>query len=1180
MLPGWFAIFLFLAYMALLFVLARWGERAMPRLQAHAGTRKAIYSLSACVFTSSWSYFGSIGLASRQGIAYLPMFIGPMLAFAFLFPLIARMVRLTKAQNITSLADFVAARYGRSGAVAATVTGIVTLAYLPYIALQLRAVALSMAIFLDGHLPEPGDLGGTATTIILIEAVVLAAFSIAVGARRLDATQHLRGLMLVIAAESIVKLIALLVIGVFVTWGLFGGLGDLVARVEANATIAQAIQAPLGMAPLDIANAVSMIALTTAVALFIPHQFHVTVVENRDETDVRTAAWLVPLYLTATNLFVIPIAAAGLLTFSSGTLDRDLTILALPIHAHAPGVTTLTMIGGFSAATSMIFVTATVLATMIANNLVLPVVLRLQGRVAEAIPSRAPILAIRRLAIAAIFALSSLFAVWHIALPFSSIGLIALIGLVQIVPATLGGLFWWRATGRGAIGGSLAGVAVTVYTLVLPAILPRSASVLASGPFGIDALRPTDLFGLDLAPFLQALVWSLAANIVVYVLLSVSRSPTILERMQATVFLLNKPPGPASSSYARHFGLSTGDLLAGVETYVGPTTEARFRAHQAADGIAFDPNQQADASLTAFAETLLTSTIGTASAHLVIALLRRREVSREAALRIANDLAFEIQDGRDVLQHAIDVARDGMAVFDADLRLVAWNRTYRDMFDLPEALMRVGVTLERLIRSNAERGLYGEGPVEPFIAARFDVLARGTNETRLRSSPLGRVLEMRSIRLYNGGIFFTYTDATERAKTEEELAAENEWLERRVNERTEELQHLNFELARAKAEADDANISKTRFLAAASHDLLQPLNAARLYTTSLRERLRDGATVADNAGISGIAANVDASLEAVEEILGALLEISQLDAGATEMEITDFAIGGILRQLKMEFGPVAFENGLRLTVMPSTLYVRSDRRLLRRLLQNLISNAIKYTTEGRVLIGVRRVGASVRLDVADSGMGVPKSQQQAIFREFTRLPDAVKAAPGVGLGLSIVERLGRVLGHELNLRSEPGRGSVFSVTVPLASAPADTGMGLLGPATPARQRSLDGLKVAAIDDEAHILAGMEVLLRGWDCVVAKGTGLVEIETALAAVDMRPDVIIADFHIGDTDGIAVIQALRQRHGPCPAVLITADRAATVKSRAFTEDVRVLYKPVKPAALRSLLSQWRLVKSPVD
>ena len=385
-----------------------------------------------------------------------------------------------------------------------------------------------------------------------------------------------------------------------------------------------------------------------------------------------------------------------------------------------------------------------------------------------------------------------------------------------------------------------------------------------------------------------------------------------------------------------------------------------------------------------------------------------------------------------------------------------------------------------------------------------------------------------------------------------------------MRERTTELTRLNTELGRAKADAEEANISKTRFLAAASHDILQPLNAARLYVTSLVERQGSGED-------ARLVTNVDASLEAVEEILGALLDISRLDTGAMKAEIVTFRIDELLRQLEVEFAPLAREKGLKLVFVPSSLTVRSDRRLLRRLLQNLVSNAIKYTPKGRVLIGCRRRRGKLRIDVYDTGLGIPQSKKRAIFREFHRLDEGAKVARGLGLGLSIVERIARVLGHKIDLKSTVGRGSHFSVEVPLSaavplSAPQRGALGV-------DRTQLLGTVVLCIDNEPAVLDGMQTLLGGWGCLVITAPDLA---SAIAAVDdakVEPNGLLVDYHLDDGNGIDAIAELRRRFGAdLPAILITADRSPREDARLH--DIRVLNKPVKPAALRALLAQWRV------
>ena len=435
-----------------------------------------------------------------------------------------------------------------------------------------------------------------------------------------------------------------------------------------------------------------------------------------------------------------------------------------------------------------------------------------------------------------------------------------------------------------------------------------------------------------------------------------------------------------------------------------------------------------------------------------------------------------------------------------------------------------------------------------------------------RFADRGLVVEVRSNRMPDGGLVTTVTDITPSVEAAEQLERANTTLEGRVRDRTAELTRLNAELARAKADAEEANISKTRFLAAASHDILQPLNAARLYVTSLIERQGSGE---DGRLID----NVDASLEAVEEIFGALLEISRLDAGAMRPEPVSFRIDELLRQLEVEFTPLAREKGLKLTFVPCSLSVRSDRRLLRRLLQNYVSNAVKYTPKGHVLIGCRRQRNKLRIEVYDTGLGIPQSKKRAIFREFHRLDEGAKVARGLGLGLSIVERIARVLNHKIEVRSAAGRGSRFSVEVPLSSA---------APASQPQQRAISvdrsqlvGTTVLCIDNEPKILDGMETLLGGWGCRVLKAPDLAVAIAAISESKTSLNGLLVDYHLDKGNGIEAIVELRRRFGvDLPAILITADRSPHVRDEARAQDVQVLNKPIKPAALRALMAQWRV------
>jgi Na+/proline symporter/signal transduction histidine kinase/ActR/RegA family two-component response regulator len=1065
----------------------------------------------------------------------------------------------------------VAARYGKSERVAALVSLIALIGSIPYIALQLKAVSASLGVFLSAAegtaitplVPILGDLA-------LLVAIVLAGFAVAFGTRHTDATEHQDGLMIAISVESVVKLAAFLTVGFYVTFVMFGGFGGLEARLaQRNLSIDHLVRAS------DPGSFGTLIVLASCASLLLPRQFHMTVVENRAIEDVKRAAWLFPLYLVLINLFVLPIALGGLAVFRDGQVDRDMTVLALPLFEGAGGMALAAFLGGLSAATAMVIVDSVAVAIMISNHLVMPIVLRRRayGSAIGTAPAKdlsGFVLGVRRVAILVVLLLG--YAYYRVAgdAALASIGLLSFAAIAQIAPVFVGGLLWSRGTALGASAGLVVGFGVWIYTLLLPSLIREGviwSDLVIVGPFGIAALKPTALFGTVMPQLTHGVVWSLSLNILAYVGLSLWRPVNALERLQANAFVGEPDLSIAPSFRLFRASITVDELKATVARYLGDErTNRSFHGFAHSRGQRLDGRREADIHLLRYAEHLLASAIGAASSRLALSLLlRRRNVSTRAALKLLDDASAAIQYSRDLLQHAVDHARQGITVFDRNLHLVAWNRAFVDLYELPPELIRVGAPLEEVIRFNAERGSYGPGLLDELVETRLASFVDDVEPVRLKLYPSAKVVEIRSNQLPDGGIVTTYTDVTEAVAAEEESKRAHETLEQRVRERTEELTRLNDALTRAKAEADEANISKTRFLAAASHDILQPLNAARLYATSLVERDRD-------AGDASLAENIDASLDAVEEILTALLDISRLDTGAMRPQWSSFRIEEIVRQLQREFGPVAREKGLTLGFVPSSLTVRSDRRLLRRLLQNLVSNAIKYTPSGRVLVGARRRNGRLVIEVWDTGLGIPASKQKVVFREFHRLDQGAKVARGLGLGLSIVERIGRVLDHPVTLNSEPGRGSVFRVEVPVVAALP----GSIAPVETPRIAAtpLTGLKVLAIDNEPAILEGMRTLLTGWGCEVLVAADLAGALDAIRTQKTVPEAILADYHLDEGDGLEAIRSLRWKmQVDMPAVLLTADRTPAVRDAAAVMNVHLLNKPVKPAALRALLAQWR-------
>lgn len=1179
MIASWAVVLSALVYLCLLFAVAHWGDLRGGKIM-NGGSGRTIFALALAVYCSSWTFYGSVGLASRSGLDFLAIYIGPILVLGLGYPLVARVVRIAKAQNITSVADFVAARYGKSERVAALVCIIAVIGAIPYIALQLKAVSSSVQVLLAANGSSPAASAAPFFgDIALVVALLLAGFAVAFGTRHADATEHQNGLVLAIALESLVKLGAFLAVGIFVTYAMFDGFQDLVGKMGS----AGHVPALLGPTA-DPLSYVAMVVLSACAALLLPRQFHVAVVENRSFSDLKRAAWLFPLYLVLINIFVVPLALAGLHLFPGPGVDRDMTVLALPLQGGSGLITLFTFLGGLSAATAMVIVEAIAVSVMVANHLVMPLVLRRRGISADLAPGSERrnlgllLLYVRRVAIVALTLLA--YAYFRVAGEdeLAAIGLLSFAAIAQIAPAFLGGLFWRRATAHGASAGLTIGIAIWAYTLLVPILIedPATSVLLNEGPFGIAALRPTALGGVSLPQLTHGVVWSLALNVLAYVLFSLRQPATALERLQASAFMGEMSMPIAPTMRLLQASVSVGELRSAVGRFLGEErTKRSFAAFARSRGLTLDEASEADIHFLRYAEHLLASAIGASSSRLALSLvLRRQNLSTRAALQLLDEASAALQHDRDILQHALDHAQQGITVLDRDLRLLCWNQSFIDLYGFSPDLVRIGVGLEEIVRVNAQQGAYGPGAVDDLVETRLHSMLHQSGPVRVRLHPSGRVISVRSNRLPSGGLVNTYTDVTDIVAQEEARERETETLEQRVRERTEELMRLNEQLSSAKREADEANASKTQFLAAASHDILQPLNAARLYATSLSEGARDPRQ-------ASLAENVDASLDAVEEILITLLDISRFDAGAMKPRWATIPVADVFKQLSRDFGPIAAAKGLDLRFVSTSLSVRSDGRLLGRLLQNLVSNAVKYTSEGRVLVGARRRGGQLRIEVCDTGMGIPASKKKTIFREFQRLATGAKAAPGLGLGLSIVERIAKALDIGIGVESVPGKGSVFCVTVPIAPD-----LVTAVPAAPTakprgRPASLDRLTVLAIDNEPAVLEGMTILLRGWGCEVLAAGSIEEALRLIRSAPVAPSIIVADYHLDDGDGLAGIRAIRADLGvEVHAILITADRSPELRDRTNAEHVSMLNKPLKPAVLRALLSRIQTTRAAAE
>jgi Na+/proline symporter/signal transduction histidine kinase len=1152
MVQGWAVIATAFIYLFALFAVASYGDRRRGR---QVTGRANIYAFSLAIYCTTWTFFGSVGLAASSGLAFLAIYAGPIIFMVLGFGLLSRIVRLSKEERITSVADFLGSRYGKSMQVAGVACVIAVIGTVPYIALQLKAISSSVSTLISHYSLMAEEQFTAQGEISILIAITLAAFTILFGTRHADATEHQDGLMLAVALESVVKLAAFLCVGLFVTHGIYGGFGPLYEKALANQQVQEMVARGIDWTSFTIMSLLSLL-----VFILLPRQFHVTVVENHSEDELRRGRLLFPLYLVAINIFVLPIAAAGLIEYGN-TRNADSFVLLLPMASGNDLISMFAFLGGLSAGAAMVVVACVALAIMISNDLVLPILLRRQAAAKFQAPANMEqlILKIRRSAILVILFLAYLY--YRAAdntQALASIGLVSFAAIAQLAPAFFGGLFWSGANARGAIAGMTGGFLVWSKMLLLPTLLDDSHWLISA------TASPLPQIDLGLGAFGNGVVLSLCVNAIAFILVSLSRRPSTSEQTQALVFV-GKPVTRSPGKRQPPPMFSVSELVATVGRYLGAhRAERSFEAFWVSQGSRPRDTDPVDPALLAFSEQLLASAIGASSSRLVHTLLLRRFEAKERDNIELLDVASQaLQHHRDVLQTALDQVDQAITVFDANLRLSFWNRRFRRLLDLPPELGNAGTPLSQIMgelvsaQSLARQGVGAEDLERRII--------EGGEPWLLALSAMERIVEIRTSPMPGGGIVVTWHDITERILVAEALREANETLERRVEERTSELVKANQQLERATRAASEANASKTRFLAAAGHDILQPLNAAKLYTSTLLER--------SGANPDGqLAANIGKSLESVEDILGAILAISRLDTGRQETKVAAVALGRIFEQMSVEFAPFAAERGVGLRILETSLWVNSDPALLRRLLQNLISNAIKYTPKGRVVVGCRRRGDKVLIEVIDTGIGIPKEEQKNVFAEFRRLEAGARHASGLGLGLSIVERISRVLGHRVELASLTGKGTRFTIETPRAK-PDRQHKEKRAAAPAAMRHPVEGMRVIVVDNDPSILDGMQSLLAQWGCKVATAVDLAGALTAAAAIG-GPDIVLADYHLERETGLDVIDALRKEHGAAlPCALVTADRTAALRGEAEVRNVTVLNKPVRPAALRAVLSVGR-------
>jgi len=973
-----------LAYLCFLFVVAAVAER-FGRRRLVSRLRTLTYVMAVSVYCTAWTFYGSVGLAANRGLEFLTIYLGPAL-IALTWPtMLRKLVRVAKEQRITTISDFIGSRYGKSAALGTLVAVLVVVGMIPYIALQLKAVSVSFRMMI------PGDslLSGFDPTLLV--AGTLALFGILFGARNLDFTRQQTGLMTAVAVESIVKLVAFLLVGGWVTWGLFGGFGDIFTAIAASPwSRLLTLDTPPAA---SYARWAAMLLISMMAVILLPRQFHVLVVQNPRERDVHTAAWAFPLYLLAINVFVLPIAFGGLLTFGD-VASADSFILALPLRADAGLVAVTVFLGGFSAATAMIVVDSLALSKMISNDIVLPFLLR-RRRLEEVYSAS---LASTRLGILVVVTLGFLWARIE-AGPFLLVemGLLSFIAVTQCAPAVLFGLYWRRGNRKGALAGISAGFALWFYTLIVPAVVKDGAvpiSLLEAGPLGIGWLRPTALFSLEgLDSISHGVFWSLFVNVAAYLLVSIFTAQDADERSQAAAFvgLVEKAepsPTPAILSVPEierllHLYVPAEDADAILGELLGGKTPRELSLPDLLD-------------LRIRLERMLAASLGAAAARYIIE--DRFTISKGEAQELVESfqtMQRSLGKSERLLASVVESVEDCIFTTDVEGRLITLNPAGRRLLGRDAAAgpltrldvldeadrRRVGPAIKRAVAN----GRPWRGAVQGLTRARRRFPAHLAVSCVFDEK--GQVL----------GTVGVLRDLTEQVATQQRLI------------QREKLASLG-EMA-----------------AGVAHEIRNPLGGIKMATNLLSSSAMNDRRISQE-----MAQSITSGIAEIEAIIADLLDYAR----ETRLDCQEYALGRILAPVVEACAADGRARGVRVVAhgLEDAVVASVDGQRLRQVFTNIMQNALEATERqrsGRVEVRLHQRETAGVVEIADNGVGIQPEHREKIF-----LPFYTTKPTGTGLGMAIVKKIMDLHGGEIEIDSAPGRGTTIRLIIPRSPLPA------------------------------------------------------------------------------------------------------------------------------------------------
>lgn len=1132
-------------YLLVVFWIAGYGDRR--QFVEQSWTRHPlVYAMALGVYCTSWTFYGLVSTAAEKSWSFAPILLGPLLLFVFGQPFLRRIATLCRQENVRSIADFMASRYGKRRGIATSITLIVFIATIPYIALQIKAVTDSFLLVADTELFSPEK-------IALITSSAMVVFALLFGIRRLDVSGYHAGLMSAIAFESVVKLCALVAVAAFAAYFWYLSFPSL-----------ETGELFIHFSSLDPSLRFWVeTAISAAAIVCLPRMFHVTFVENLSDRHLKVAGVIFPLYLFVIILCIVIIASVAN-AFEEGSAlienSADNYVTALPLSFGYDSIALLSFLGGFSAATAMIIVATVTLSHMLSNDVVLPILIKRQQRHGALLPpdySRNLILA-RRLTVIMVVTLAYIYQrVLAGNAALTDIGLIAFALVVQIFPSLFFGIYSRQGSANATYAALGVGCFLWFVTLMIPLLAEAGAvsqDLLDRGFWGWSWLRPEHLFGLEFSdPYTRGVVLSLFFNTLFYWVFSGVGELQLADRIQAKAFVDQARARPESSS--KQWQLRLNDLQELLTQFLGESATRKLVAHHQEE----PGDQIANSRLLDAAEYALSGVVGVASARAILNSLSTGEaLGVEDVVSIFEETTRALRFNQDMIVASFESISSGISVVNAQLRLVSWNRRYEEIFEYPQGVLRVGSPVEELVRYNASRGLLGPGSIEEHVQKRMLHLRSGKPYRVVRKHGKS-VIEIKGSPLPDGGYVTTYDDISEFIDAQDKLEKSNLYLEQRVRERTAELEV-------AQRVAEEANRGKSRFLALASHDILQPLNAASLYTGALLENARQSQSDSYET-----LTHLKASIQSTESIISTLMEVAKLDTGALKTEPRIIALAGLLDVLVREFS-VQIPDSVELRYVRPRYAVATDPRYLRRILQNLLSNAVKFTPVGKVLVGCRLRGDWVEICVCDTGPGIHPDDQIRVFEDYYRA-SSHQGVEGVGLGLAVAKRFSRLLKHPLYCKSELGVGSCFSVWVPRGVLSAESGQQDAMEAT-SENAVLEGCVVYYLDDDLASLHAMETLLISWGCRFRGLSSTAEmLRLARSGELVAPTILLMDLQLDHhQDGVEVAKLLSDVwRRNIPTCIVSASPDPQLPGSVTAHNFGFLRKPLKPGRLRAMIEQ---------